>query len=180
MTGFDIAVLVLVGFCAIIGFSRGFVQEILALAAWAFSLVAIHYAHTAVTRSLAVNFAGHLGPGAASVLAFAFLLLTPYIVIRLIASRLGAASRDSFLGPVDRVIGFGFGTVKGILLAVLAFSIIALAYDTAWGVGGRPDWITRSRAYPFINACSDALVKMIGERRNSAASAESRRLSKKK
>jgi membrane protein required for colicin V production len=180
MTGFDIAVLVLVGFGAITGFLRGFVQEILALAAWAVALVAIHYAHTAMTATLVQNFSGHLGPGAASVIAFSVLLLTPYIVIRLLASRIGAASRDSFLGPVDRVIGFGFGAVKGVLLSVLAFSIIALAYDTAWGIGGRPDWITQSRSYPFINASSDALVKMIGERRHAAASAESRRLSREK
>jgi len=178
MTGFDIGVLVLVGFGAVTGFVRGFVQEVLALAAWAAALVAIHFAHTAVTRTLVVNFGSHLSTGAASVLAFAVLLLVPYVVMRLLANRLGEASRNSLLGPVDRVIGFGFGAVKGILLAVLAFSIVALGYDTVWGVNGRPDWITQSRTYPFINASSDALVKMIGDRRHAAAAAESRRLSK--
>ena len=49
-----------------------------------------------------------------------------------------------------------------------------LGYDTVWGVDGRPDWITQSRTYPFINASSDALVKMIGERRREAADAASR------
>ena len=161
MTGFDIGVLVLVGFGAITGFVRGFVEEILALAAWAAALVTIHFAHTAVTRMLVMNFGSHLTVGAASVAAFALLLLVPYAVMRLLAKRMGAASRASLLGPVDRVIGFGFGAVKGVLLAVLAFSIVALGYDTVWGVNGRPDWITQSRTYPFINASSDALVKML-------------------
>jgi len=180
MTGFDIGVLVLVGFGAITGFVRGFVEEILALAAWAAALVTIHFAHTAVTRMLVMNFGSHLTVGAASVAAFALLLLVPYAVMRLLAKRMGAASRASLLGPVDRVIGFGFGAVKGVLLAVLAFSIVALGYDTVWGVNGRPDWITQSRTYPFINASSDALVKMMGERRRAAASAESKRLSKER
>jgi len=74
------------------------------------------------------------------------------------------------------VIGFGFGAVKGMLMAVLGFSILVLGYDTVWGVNGRPDWITQSRTYPFINASSDGLVKLLGERRAKAAAAERKRL----
>jgi len=177
MTGFDIGVLLLVALGAITGFVRGFVQEVLTLAAWLVSLVAIHYAHTPVTNMLGNYVGEHMG--AASVLAFALLLLVPYALVRLLASQLGAASRASLLGPVDRVIGFGFGAVKGMLMAVLGFSILVLGYDTVWGVNGRPDWITQSRTYPFINASSDALVKMIGKRRQAAADAETKRLSGK-
>ncbi|MBC2669457.1 CvpA family protein [Novosphingobium piscinae] len=171
MTGFDICVLVLVGLGAVMGFLRGFVQEVLALAAWGVSLVAIHYAHTPASLMLE----GYVGNrmGANAILAFALLLLIPYVVVKLIAGRLGQASRSSFLGPVDRVIGFGFGAVKGMLIAVIGFSILVLGYDTVWGVDGRPDWITQSRTYPFINASSDALVTMIGERRREAAEAAS-------
>lgn len=174
MTGFDIGVLILVGLGAITGFIRGFVQEVLALCAWVVALVAIHYAHTPVTAMLQ----GYVGDrmGAAAVLAFALLLLVPYVIVKLIASQLGRASRASFLGPVDRVIGFGFGAVKGMLITVVGFSILVLGYDTVWGIDGRPDWITQSRTYPFVNASSDALVKMIGERRKAAADSESAKL----
>jgi len=114
--------------------------------------------------------------GAAGVLAFALLLLIPYAVVRLMANHLGRASRSSLLGPVYRVIGMVFGAVKGMLIAVVGFSILVLGYDAAWGVDGRPDWITQSRTYPFINASSDGLVKMLGERRAEAAAAERKRL----
>ena len=40
-----------------------------------------------------------------------------------------------------------------------------------WGAGGRPDWITQARSYQFVNASSEALVKMIAERRREAAEA---------
>lgn len=174
MTGFDIAVLVLVALGAIVGFMRGFVQEVLSLAAWAASLVAIHFAHDRVER-LVQPYVGDKF-GAAAVLAFVLLLVVPYLVVKLIAGHLGQASRASFLGPVDRVIGFGFGAVKGMLFAVIGFSLLVLGYDTVWGVNGRPDWITQSRTYPFINASSDALVKAIGDRRRAAADAEAARL----
>src|SRR5205814_5895880 len=97
MTGFDIAVLMLVGGGAIAGFLRGFVHEVLALAAWLLSLIAIHVLHTPLTQKL-VPFTG-AGIGAASVLAFCILLLVPYMIIKLIAGRLSEASRSSLLGP---------------------------------------------------------------------------------
>jgi membrane protein required for colicin V production len=169
MTGFDIAVLLLVGLGAITGFLRGFVEEVLALLAWIFSLIAIHYLHTPITEFFVPKIGTSSG---AAVLAFALLLLIPYAAVKLLGNRLGRASRGSVLGPIDRVLGFGFGAVKGILITVVGFSILVLGYDTVWGPGGRPDWITQSRSYPFVNASSEALVKMIAERRRGAIEAE--------
>lgn len=176
MTGFDIAILVMVGLGAITGFLRGFLQEVLALAAWVLALVAIHYMHTPLSAAL-VDIVGTTS--GAAVLAFALLLLVPYAIVKLLANRIGEASRNSVIGPIDRILGFGFGAVKGMIISILAFSVLVLGYDTIWGAGGRPVWITQARSYPFVNAASESLVKMIAERRHEAAAAEARRLKKK-
>ena len=169
MTGFDIAVLLLVGVGSVAGFLRGFVHEILALLAWIAALFAIHFAHTPLVDALQPMIGTESG---ASVLAFALLLLVPYAVIKLLANWAGSRSRSSVIGPIDRVLGFGFGAIKGTIIAVLAFSILVLGYDTVWGVGGRPTWITQARTYPFVNASSEQLVKMIAERRREAIEAD--------
>lgn len=171
MTGFDIAVLLLVGVGAITGFLRGFVQEMLALFAWLFALFAIHYLHTPLTAALEPRIGT---PSGAAVLAFALLLLVPYGVVKLVANWLGARTRNSVLGPIDRVLGFGFGAVKGLIIIVLAFSVVVLGYDTVWGAGGRPDWITQARSYRFVNASSEALVTMIALRRQEAVEADAK------
>ena len=169
MTGFDIAVLLIVGFGAVTGFVRGFVEEFLALMAWVFALFAIRYLHQPVTAF----FVPSIGSGSgAAVLAFALLLLIPYAAFKLIASWAGAKSRSSVLGPIDRVLGFGFGAVKGMIIVVLAFSVAMLGFDVTWGPSGRPIWITQARTYPFINASSKALVVMIAERRRDAEEAD--------
>ena len=161
MTGFDIIVLLIVGVAAVWGFLRGFVQEVLSLAAWVLAIFAIHYLHTDLTAFLY----GYIGkPSGAAVLAFALLLLIPYAGMKLIASRAGAGSRGSVLGPIDRVLGFGFGTVKGVIIAVMAFSVLVLGYDTVWGPAGRPTWISNARTYDFIDASADKLVQLIEER----------------
>lgn len=161
MTGFDIIVLLIVAVAAIGGFLRGFVQEVLSLLSWVLAVLAIRFLHTDLTAALY----GFIGtPSGAAVLAFALLLLIPYAAMRLIAARAGRATRGSILGPFDRVLGFGFGAVKGVIIAVMAFSLLVLGYDTVWGVAGRPVWMTTARTYPFVNASADAMVQLIDER----------------
>ena len=162
MTGLDIIVLIVVGVAAIGGFMRGFVQEVLSLAAWVLAIFAIRYLHTDLTAGI-YNFLGT--PTTASILAFVLLLLIPYAAMKLIAGRAGSRARNSVLGPIDRVLGFGFGAVKGVIIVVMAFSLLVLGYDTIWGIGGRPTWIHEARTYPFINASSEALVHLIEQRR---------------
>jgi len=171
MTAFDIIVCIVVGVAAIAGFMRGFVQEVVALLAWILAVLAIYYFHTPLTAGLAPYVSTTTG---AAVLAFALLLLVPYATVKFASKWMGKTSRNSVLGPIDRVLGFGFGAIKGLIIVVLGFSILVLGYDTIWGPSGRPDWIALSRTYPFINAASDELVHLIGERRKAAEAAEAR------
>lgn len=162
MTAFDFIVLIVVSAAAIGGFMRGLVQEVLSLAAWilaAFSVYALHGTLTEFLRGY------YNAEPATSILAFAILLLIPYAAMKVIAGNVGEASRDSILGPIDRVLGFGFGAVKGTLIMVFAFSVLVLGFDAVWGYKGRPDWITQARTYPAADAFSKQLVTMIAEQR---------------
>lgn len=176
MTGFDIAILLLVGAGAVTGFMRGFVQEIIALAAWFVGIFAIRYLHTPIYEFLKPLVGTASG---SSVLAFAILLLVPYGAVKAISRWAGEQSRSSVLGPIDRVIGFGFGGLKGLIIAVMAFSILVLGYDLGWGAKGRPTWITQARTYPLVNTASERLVNLIAERREAAGRARSKPADKK-
>tara|TARA_R100001126_G_C4759227_1_gene116887 strand:+ start:78 stop:599 length:522 start_codon:yes stop_codon:yes gene_type:complete len=162
MTGFDYIVLLIVGIAAAGGFMRGFLQEILSLAAWVLAAFAIRFLHTPLTLSLQ-DFLGDDIP--TSLLAFTLLLLIPYAAMKVIANNVGMASRNSLLGPIDRVLGFGFGALKGMLIVVIAFSLLVLGYDTVWSYKGRPNWITTARSYELVDSSSRALVQVLAERR---------------
>ena len=162
MTGFDYIVLLIVGIAAAGGFMRGFLQEILSLAAWVLAAFAIRFLHTPLTLSLQ-DFLGD--DITTSLLAFTLLLLIPYAAIKVIANNVGMASRNSLLGPIDRVLGFGFGALKGMLIVVIAFSLLVLGYDTVWSYKGRPNWITTARSYELVDSSSRALVQVLAERR---------------
>jgi membrane protein required for colicin V production len=163
MTGFDLIVLLIVGIAAVGGFLRGFVQEVLSLGAWVLAAFAIRYLHTPLTLAMQE----YIGTDVTtSLLAFTLLLLIPYAAMKVIANNVGQASRNSILGPIDRVLGFGFGALKGIVITILAFSLLVLGYDTVWSYKGRPAWITTSRSYELVDASSRALVEVLAERRD--------------
>ena len=162
MTGFDFIVLFIVAIAAVGGFLRGFVQEVFSIAAWILAAFAIRYLHTPLTEALAA----YMGYGiSTAILAFALLLLIPYAAMKVIANNFGEASRSSPLGPIDRVLGFGFGGLKGMLVTVIGFSLLVLGYDTVWGIGGRPNWITMARSYDLVDSASRSMVEIIAERR---------------
>lgn len=162
MTLLDILVLIIVAVAAVGGFLRGLVQEVLSLAAWILAAFAIYYLHPPLTQFLRGYYDAE---PATPILAFVLLLLIPYAAMRVIASNASEASKGSILGPIDRILGFGFGAVKGALIVVVAFSILVLGFDTVWGYKGRPDWIAQARTYTAVDASSRQLVQMIAERR---------------
>ena len=163
LTALDIIVLLSASGGALVGFGRGFVREVLSLAALLVAIVAVKFGHGALTRVLTDPVGTESG---ASILAFAILFGLTFLVGRMIAARIGTASRQSVLGPLDRVLGFGFGALKGLVLVTLVFLFLSLVYDTAYGGrSDRPLWMTQSRTYPLLRAGSEAIVDYIARRR---------------
>ena len=76
------------------------------------------------------------------------------------------------LGPIDRVLGFGFGAVKGVIIVVMAFSLLVLGYDTVWGPAGRPTWIDHRAHLSVRQRRADAMVQLIDERQRRLAASE--------
>src|SRR3546814_3893034 len=101
LTALDIIVLLLVGGGLVFGFLRGFIFEVLSLFAWVAAIIALKLFHGPVTAWL-VEPVG-TGPGAA-VLAFILVFGVVFVVGKLLARRIGGATRNSVVGPVDRVL----------------------------------------------------------------------------
>jgi membrane protein required for colicin V production len=161
LTALDIIVLLLVGGGLVFGFIRGFVFEVLSLFAWVAAIVALKLFHTPLTTALA----GSIGTGSA-VLAFALLFGIVFILGRLLARRIGGATKRSVIGPVDRLLGGGFGALKGLIGATLLYLGAALIYDTVYGrTSVRPEWMRQSRTYPLLNASGNAVIDFVERNR---------------
>ena len=167
MTALDIFVILVVGGAALVGFVRGFAHEVLALLAWIIGIVALKLFHEPLGARLVDSVGTEAG---AAVLAFALLFVPTYIAVKLFAKAVGGRTRRSVLGPVDRVLGGGFGMVKGLLGATLVFLLANLATDMVYGGhADRPRWMTASRTFPLLNASGRAVVDWVEERQNAGA-----------
>jgi membrane protein required for colicin V production len=165
VTVLDIFVFVLLIGGAAIGFVRGFVHEIISLLAWVVAIAMLKLFHTQLWTGLTGNVVA--SPAAAAVLAFAILFVPSFIAVKLLARAIGGRTRrHAVLGPFDRVLGGGFGLLKGLLGATLAFLLANLAIDMIWGPqSDRPAWMLQSRTYPLLNSSGRAIVDWVEARR---------------
>lgn len=162
-TALDIAVMLSVGAGAVFGLMRGFLTEVFLLVAWVAGIAAVKLFHAPVAAWLT----GPVGTaGGAQFLALALLFGGTLLAVRFAGRGLGRRAKASVLGPVDRLLGFGFGALKGLLAVTIVFLLISVVFDTLNGrSAARPSWMTRSRSYDLLRASSGAVAKFVDDRR---------------
>ncbi len=172
MTALDIILILLVGGLGLLGLQRGFVAEALSIIAWILSVAAVRGLHGSFTSALTDKVGSSSG---AAVLAFAIIFGLTFLIGRLVARQLGAMAQNSAVGFLDRLLGFGFGALKGLLGATLIYTMGLLVHDTVYGGDApRPAWVANARSYQFMNACSEAVTKFVADRRNAGKPASPR------
>ena len=165
MTALDVFVFLLLIGGAAVGFVRGFVHEVFSLFAWIVGIAMLKLFHTQLWTGIQSSF--DVSAAAGAVLAFAILFVPSFLLVKLLARQLGGKTRRSaLLGPFDRVLGGGFGALKGLLGATLFFLLANLATDMVYGPeADRPEWMVKSRTYPLLNASGRAIVDWVEARR---------------
>ena len=169
LTALDIVVLLLIGLGGLAGLARGFVTEVLSLLAWVAALMAVRFLYPA-GKALALHLTGT--ESGAAILAFATIFLVTFIAFRMIAQMLGDRTRSSVVGPVDRLLGAGFGAFKGLIGASVLYLVAQFGYDTMEAGAPRPAWLTASRTAPLLDVTSKAMVDFVEKRRHPALDAK--------
>lgn len=163
LTALDIIVLLLVCGGALFGAIRGFATEVIGLGAWIAAILALKLFYSPATAIIAHWITT---PSGVSILAFALVFGGVFVVGKLIAASLGARIRQSVLGPLDRGLGFGFGALKGLIIATLGYLLFNLAYGTLFGGDSEPpEWLAKSRSHTLLEASSRAIVDFVEARR---------------
>ena len=167
LTALDVVVLLLIVLGGLAGLARGFVTEVLSLLAWVAAFFAVRLLYPAGQR-LALHVT-HTDSGAA-ILAFAVIFLTTFIAFRMVAAELGDRTRSSIVGPVDRVLGLGFGAFKGLLFGAVIWLVLGLGFDTMAADAPHPEWLTASRTAPLLEVTAKAMVDFVEHRHRPATS----------
>lgn len=160
LAGFDWLVLLIVGVTAVLGLMRGFIAEVASLAAWVAGVVAVRFFYRPARALIE-------GLGAPEMLAAIAGVLVPFMLallaVKLVGHLLSSATKNSIIGPFDRLLGLGFGMLKGVLAAGLLFLLITLALKLLPGREPTPDWLAKARTTPTLALVAGAMVSYAGE-----------------
>jgi membrane protein required for colicin V production len=150
----------LVGLLALAGVMRGFTQEALSLAGWILGIVVVRLFHQDATMWLSPR----VGSDAAgAIVGFLLLFFGTVIVARIIAGMAGGFAKRSVLGPMDRVLGLGFGALKGVILSSVLFLLAQFSTGLFDPDQDLPDWLMQSRTAPVLSLSADAMVGWVRE-----------------
>mgnify|MGYP001015426969 CR=1 FL=1 len=153
LTAFDVGVAVLVLISAILATARGFTREILSLATWVGAAAVAAYLYFYQPDLLKPYFQEEL-IGRIVLVGAGFLI--SLIVLHLITMRIADFVVDSRIGPLDRTLGFVFGTARGVLIAV-----VAVIFLTWLNFTNSQSWVSESKTLPVLTNFGDSLVAML-------------------
>jgi len=131
MTGFDYAVLAVMGLSLLWALLRGFVRELVSMIGW----VAAFVLSIMFTQALAVMLPESLGPLLSSLLAFVAIFIGVWVISGLVGLVLSKLVRAVGLGWGDRFLGGLLGLVRGaviVLLAVMLGGLTPLPHEAFW------------------------------------------------
>jgi membrane protein required for colicin V production len=138
----------------ILAYIRGFVREILAVAAWIGATFATLYG-----SSYAEPYAGQLVEEKmlAQMIAYAFVFAVSLAILIVIAHFIAKRVRESAAGSFDRSLGFVFGVLRGVILISLMY-LVAAWY---WKDGKLPEAIAQARTLPLIEGSTTILLTFV-------------------
>jgi membrane protein required for colicin V production len=149
-----IAIMLVSGLLAMV---RGFMREILSIAAWvaAAGVTLVGYPRVLPAAQEWVRGNEIL----AKIGVIAGLFLGTLIVASIITVRISNMILDSRIGALDRTLGFLFGLGRGLLIVVAAFWFFNMLVPEKQ----RPDFVTYAKSRVVLQATADKLVEILPE-----------------
>ena len=133
---------------------RGFMREILSIAAWGAAAIVTLYSFSKLLPTAKTYFNNDT---VASVVVVAGVFVGTLVVVSVITVRISDMILDSRIGALDRTLGFLFGLARGLLIVVVAFLFFTwLVPDKQ-----RPDWVTGAKSKVVLESTGNWLMALL-------------------
>src|ERR1700730_12681518 len=117
ITILDIALLAVMLISGLLAMVRGFMREILSIAAWGAAALVTLYAFGKLLPTAKTYFNNDTVP---SIVVVAGVFIGTLIVVSVITVRISDMILDSRIGALDRTLGFLFGLARGVFVVALS------------------------------------------------------------
>ncbi|MGC9561228.1 CvpA family protein [Brachymonas sp. M4Q-1] len=143
----DAICLVVVVCSAMLGLWRGLVHEVMSLAGWVLAFLAANWSAEMVRMWLPEVWLSHWSPEAGWLLAFALVFMIVMLGMAFLSSFLGSLLKSVGMGAIDKVLGGGFGLIRGVvLLWIVTIAVLLTPLHTSmwWQRSLASVWLTGS------------------------------------
>lgn len=159
----DFALLAIVGISGLVAMYRGLTREVLSILSWvaaAGACVYFVFKYRAEAQQIAEQF--HTPLLVAQVGVGGIIFLVVLIIVHLITSRISDTVLDSRVGAIDRVLGLGFGLVRGFVLVVIPYMFYEAFVPEP---KQQYPWVRDAVSLPYIKSTGDSfriiLVRLV-------------------
>jgi membrane protein required for colicin V production len=154
ITMLDIILIGIMLISALLAMIRGFMREVLSIAAWVIAAGVTLYAYVKLMPSARLYFNNDI-IAYASVIGGTF--LGTLLIVSVITVRFSDMVLDSRVGALDRSLGFLFGLARGLVIVVVAFTFFT------WLVPERsqPEWIRNAKSLRVLQSTGQELVFLL-------------------
>ena len=154
ITILDIILLVVMLISGLLAMIRGFMREILSIAAWATAAVATLYLYSRLLPFAKQYFNNDI-VAAGAVIGGVF--LGTLLIVSILTVRISDMILDSRIGALDRTLGFLFGLGRGLIIVVVAF----LFFDWLVPQKSQPTWVSGAKSKVVLAGTGDWLKSML-------------------
>jgi membrane protein required for colicin V production len=154
ITFLDLILLVVMLVSAMLAMIRGFMREILSIAAWALAAIATVYSY-AKLLPLAKQYFNNDIVAAAAVIGGVF--IGTLLIVSVLTVRVSDMILDSRVGALDRTLGFLFGLARGLIIVVVAF----LFFDWLVPAKSQPAWVQDAKSKVVLQSTGEWLKGML-------------------
>src|ERR1700694_5054324 len=154
ITILDLALLAVMLISGLLAMVRGFMREILSIAAWGAAALVTLYAYSKLLPTAKTYFNNDT---VASVVVVAGVFIGTLIVVSIITVRISDMILDSRIGALDRTLGFLFGLARGLIIVVVAF----LFFDWLVPQKSQPDWVRNAKSKVVLVGTGEWLKSLL-------------------
>src|ERR1700739_2687384 len=133
---------------------RGFMREILSIAAWGAAALVTLYSFNKLLPTAKTYFNNDT---VAAIVVVARVFVGTLIIVSVITVKISDMILDSRIGALDRTLGFLFGLARGLLIVVVAFEFFVwLVPDQQ-----RPQWVVVAKSRTVLDSTGEALKALL-------------------
>jgi membrane protein required for colicin V production len=156
ITLLDVLLLVVMLISGLLAMIRGFMREVLSIAAWGVAAIVTLYAYPRLLPVAKQYVNSDMVAAGVTVIG---VFLVTLLVISILTVRISDMILDSRVGALDRTLGFLFGLGRGLIIMVVAFLFFA------WLVPDRsqPEWVKGAKSKVVLQSTGQWLVSMLPE-----------------